>query len=99
MTQSSPRNFFGNLNCDILGLPDDGNVIILHDSDEEKEAREEKIVGTEPAVTVVAINPASTASADADDAPTGVKNDNSDGQGPNQEAGGGNSSRCGTDEP
>jgi hypothetical protein len=40
--------------------------------------REEKTTGTKDAATCVAVNPASTADADADDAPTGVKNDNSD---------------------
>jgi hypothetical protein len=37
-TRSSPRNFFGDLNHDILGPLGDGKVIILDDSDEEKEA-------------------------------------------------------------
>jgi hypothetical protein len=49
--------------------------------------------------TSAAVNPASTASVDADDAPAGVKNDNNDDQGPDQDAGGGNGSKCGTGEP
>jgi hypothetical protein len=32
------KKLFGDLNCDILGLLGDGKVIILDDSDEEKEA-------------------------------------------------------------
>jgi hypothetical protein len=40
--------------------------------------REEKTTGTKDVATFAAVNPTSTASADAADAPTGVKNDNSD---------------------
>jgi hypothetical protein len=93
------QRLFGELNHTILGLPSDGKVIILNDSDEEKEAHEEKTTDTEPAGTSATVNPASTASADTDDAPTGAKNDNSDDQGPDQEAGGDNDSEGGTDEP
>jgi hypothetical protein len=57
---------------------------------------EEKSTGAEDATASTAINPASTASADA---PTGVKNDNSDDQGPDQEAGGGDGSRDDAGEP
>jgi hypothetical protein len=64
------RRLFGDLNHDVLGLPSDGNIIILSDSDEEEEeVHEEKTTGTEDATTSAAVNPASTAS--ADDAPTG----------------------------
>jgi hypothetical protein len=73
------QRLFGELNHAVLGPPGEDMVIILDDSDEEKEVEEEKIAGTEPATTSVAVNPASTASADA---PAGVKNDNSDDQGP-----------------
>jgi hypothetical protein len=45
------------------------------------------------------VNPASTASVDADDAPTEAKNDNSDDQSPDQEAGGDNGSGGDADEP
>jgi hypothetical protein len=38
---------FGDLNSDILGPPGDGKIIILDDSDEENEAREEKTVDIE----------------------------------------------------
>jgi hypothetical protein len=68
------RKLFGDLNCDILRPPGDGNIIILNDSDEEKEeVREEKM-------TSAAVDPASTAS--PDNPPVGAKNDNSDDQGP-----------------
>jgi hypothetical protein len=40
------NKLFVDLNHDILGLPGDGKVIILDDFDEEKEAQEEKTVGT-----------------------------------------------------
>jgi hypothetical protein len=73
------RRLFGDLNRDVLGPPDDGNIIILSDFDEEEEeVREEQTTGIKDVATSAAVNPASTASADADDAPTGVKNDNSD---------------------
>jgi hypothetical protein len=36
------RRLFGDLNCNFLGPPSDGNIIILSDSDEEEEVREEK---------------------------------------------------------
>jgi hypothetical protein len=90
------KKLFGDLNRDILGPPGDGNVIILDDSDEEKEALNEKMAGTELAATSATVTPASTASTVADDALVGVKNDNSDDQEPDQEASGGNGNRSGT---
>jgi hypothetical protein len=35
------RKLFGDLNRGLLGLPDDDNMIILNDSDEEEEVRED----------------------------------------------------------
>jgi hypothetical protein len=59
------QRLFGELNRDLLGPPGDGKVIMLSDSDEEKEdAHEEKSTGAEDAATSAAINPVSTASAD-----------------------------------
>jgi hypothetical protein len=84
------KKLFGDLNRDILGPPGDGKVNILDDSNEEKEAQEEKTAGTKPATTSAAVNLASTASADVDDAPVRARINNSDNQGPDQEAGGGN---------
>jgi hypothetical protein len=49
--------------------------------------------------TSATVNPASTASTIANDAPVGTKSDNSDDQRPDQEASGGNGSGGGTVEP
>jgi hypothetical protein len=93
------KKLFGDLNRDILGPPDDGKVIILDDSNEEKETPDEKTVGTELEATCVAVNPTSTASVVANDAPVGAKDDNSDDQGPNQEASGSNDNGSGDGAP
>jgi hypothetical protein len=56
---------FDELNRDLLGLPNDGKVIIPSDSDEKnEEVHEAKFAGTEDAATSAAINPVSTASTD-----------------------------------
>jgi hypothetical protein len=78
------QRLFGELNRAVLGPSGDGNIIILSNSDEE-EMREEKTTSTKDATVSTAVNPASTAFTDADDAPTGAKNDNGDDQGPDQE--------------
>jgi hypothetical protein len=93
------RKLFGDLNSDILRSPGDGKVIILDDSDEEKEGADEMTVGTELAATYAAVNPAPTAFAVADDAPEGAKNDNSDDRGPDQEASGSNGNGSGDGVP
>jgi hypothetical protein len=81
------RRLFGDLNCDVLGPPGDGKIIILNDSDEEEdEVREEKTTSIEDVATSTGVNPGSTASTDADDAVIGVKNNNSDNHTPDQEA-------------
>jgi hypothetical protein len=67
------KKLFGDLNCDILGPPGDGKVIILDDSDEEKEALDKKMADTELVATFAAVNPVPTASAAADDALRGQK--------------------------
>jgi hypothetical protein len=41
------KRLFGDLNCDVLGPPDGGKSIILSDSDEEEEVREEKAADVE----------------------------------------------------
>jgi hypothetical protein len=61
------RKLFGDLNRDIL-RPRDSKVIILDDSDEEKEAPDEKTVDTELAATSIVVNPVPTTSAAVDDA-------------------------------
>jgi hypothetical protein len=91
------QKLFGELNRAILGPPGDGKIIVLSDSD--KEVREEKTSDTKTMVASTAVNPASIASASIDDAPVGVKNDNSDDQGPDQEADGDNDSGDDADEP
>jgi hypothetical protein len=59
------QRLFGELNFSLLGLPDDGKVIILSDyNKEEEEAHEEKSVGAEDATASAAINPVSTTSTD-----------------------------------
>jgi hypothetical protein len=93
------NKLFDELNNDILGPPGDSKVIILDDSDEEKEAPDEKTASTKLTATSTIVTPASTVSAVADDAPVKVKNDNSDDQGPNQEAGSGNGNGSGTGVP
>jgi hypothetical protein len=67
------NKLFDDLNNDILMPPGDSKVIILDDSDEEKEAPDEKTVSTELTTTSTVVTPASTASAVADDAPVEVK--------------------------
>jgi hypothetical protein len=92
------QRLFGELNCVVLGLPDDIKIIILSDSDEE-EMCEEKTTSTEDVAASATVNPASTASVDTDDGPMGTKNDNSDDQAPDQEAGDDNDSGSDAGEP
>jgi hypothetical protein len=84
------KRLFGDLIHDVLGLPGDGKIIILSDSNEEEEVREEKATSAEAIATSVAINPASiTSTADADKAPKGVQGDCSDKCSPDRDAGDG----------
>jgi hypothetical protein len=83
------RKLFGDLNRDILGPPGDGKIIILDDSDDDGESQEEKIAGIE----------STTAPASTDDAHVEAKIGNSDDQGPDQEADGGDRSGCSADDP
>jgi hypothetical protein len=93
------RKLFGDLNHDILGPPGDGKIIILNDSDEEKEAPNEKTVDTKLTATSATVNQAPTASTTADDVPEGAKKDNSDDQGADQEVSGGNNNGSGDGAP
>jgi hypothetical protein len=77
------RKLFGDLNCNILGLPDDGKIIIIDDSDDDAKAQEEGTTDIDP-MTV----PASAA-----DAPTGTSVTNSDAQKSKQEVDGGSDSK------
>jgi hypothetical protein len=83
------RKLFGDLNRDILKPPDDGKIIMIDKSDDDDEAQEEGMVGAEPTMV-----PASTV-----DAPAGTRVDNSDDQGSDQEADGGDNSGRSTSEP
>jgi hypothetical protein len=71
------QRLFGELNWVVLRPPGDGMIIVLNDSNEE-EVREEKTTNTKDGAASTAVNHASTASDDANDAPVGAKNDNSD---------------------
>jgi hypothetical protein len=66
------QRLFDELNSVIVGPLGDDKIIILSVSDEE-EVREDKTTSTKDATAFAAVNPTSTASADADDAPTGAK--------------------------
>jgi hypothetical protein len=83
------RKLFDDLNCNILGPPDDGKIIILDDSNDDGEAQEERIAGIK----------FMTAPASTDDAPAGAKIGNSDDQWPDQEVDGDDNSRCSTGDP
>jgi hypothetical protein len=74
------RKLFDDLNCDILGPPDDGKIIVLSDSDDEDEAHEDVAVNAE-AAPPSAVNSADTPTSapDADETPDGVQDDNTDG--------------------
>jgi hypothetical protein len=74
------RKLFGDLNCDILGPPGDGKIIVLSDSDDEDEAHEDATVNAE-AAPPSAVNSVDTPTSapDVDETPDGVQDDNSDG--------------------
>jgi hypothetical protein len=83
------RKLFGDLNHGILGPPSDGKIIIIDDSDDDDEAQEGGSAGIE--LTTV---PDSIV-----DASTGARVDNSDDQGSDQEADGGDNSGRSAGEP
>jgi hypothetical protein len=91
------QRLFGEHNRAVLGLPGDGKITILSDSEKE-EVHEEKTTNTKDATASAAVNSASTTSADANDALVG-ENDNSDDQGPDQEVGSDDSSGDDIGEP
>jgi hypothetical protein len=73
------RKLFGDLNRDILGLPGDGKIIVLSDSDDEDETHEDAAVNAEAAPPSAANSADSPTSApDADETPDGVPDDNAD---------------------
>jgi hypothetical protein len=74
------RKLFDELNRELLGPSGDGNIIILSDFDEEEEVHEEITVDAKADPPSVVNSPApSISTAEADDAPDGVQDDNSDG--------------------
>jgi hypothetical protein len=81
------RKLFGDLNRDILGPAGDGKIIIIDNSDDD--AQEEGMADID----------LTTVPASAVDAPTGARVANSDDQGPDQEADGGNDSGRSVGEP
>jgi hypothetical protein len=83
------RKLFGDLNRDILGPSGDGKIIIIDDSNDDDEVQEEGTAGAEP----------TTVPAYAADAPVGTRVDNSDDQGSDQEADGGDNNRRSVGEP
>jgi hypothetical protein len=83
------RKLFGDLNRDILEPPGDGKIIVLDNSDDDGETQEEKSTSIESTAA-----PAST-----DDALAEAKIGNSDDQGPDQEADGGDNSGRSVDDP
>jgi hypothetical protein len=82
------RRLFGDLNRDLLGPPGDGKVIVLNDSDEEEEVREDTATDTDvaPSAIVKSSTPAAFA-ADADEDPGKMQDDNSDDLAPGQDMG------------
>jgi hypothetical protein len=82
------RRLFGNLNRGLLRPPSDDNDIILSNSNEEEEAREETASDTYVAPSSVVRFPAPIAStADTDEDPKGMQDDNSGVLAPDREIG------------
>jgi hypothetical protein len=76
------RKLFRDINHKLFRLPNDDNMIVLSDSDEAEEVREDDCTDVEavPSSTRDTLAPtASTSAAAADDAPDGVQNDSSGG--------------------
>jgi hypothetical protein len=67
------RRLFGDLNRNVLGPLGDGKIIVLSDSNEEEEVHEKNTADAEAVASSIVRSLASTAYADADDIPTGVK--------------------------
>jgi hypothetical protein len=72
------RKLFGDLNCVFLGSPNDGNVIVISDSEEE-EVHEDDRVDADVAPFSLRISSApSTSNVVDDDAPDEVQDDSCD---------------------
>jgi hypothetical protein len=83
------RKLFGDLHRDILGPSGDGKIIIIDDSDDNDEVQEETTAEIESTVAATSAN----------DASAEARIDNSDDQGPDQEADGGDNSGHNVDDP
>jgi hypothetical protein len=88
------RRLFGDLNHDILGSLSDDKVIILNDSDEEEEVHEEDVADVKavPSSAMKSLAPIAS-TADADEDPKGMQDDNSDDLAPYREIGDGSYGR------
>jgi hypothetical protein len=74
------QRLFVKLNHKLLGPPGYDNILLLNDSDEEEAVHEEITADAEAAPPSKVNSPApSVSTIDADDAPNGVQDDNSDG--------------------
>jgi hypothetical protein len=74
------RKLFGDLNCDILGPPGDGKIIVISDSDNEDETHEDAAINAKAAPPSAANSADSpTSASDADETPDGVSDGNADG--------------------
>jgi hypothetical protein len=94
------KKIFSDLNRDVLGPPDDGNIIILTDSDEEEDVRKEDVTNIEVMPSSTArILASTTSTADTDEAPRGVQDDNSGNRTPDSEADGGSNGGDEADSP
>jgi hypothetical protein len=86
------RWLFGDLNRDVLGPLDDGKVIIISDSNEEEEVHEESIANDDAAPSAAEKTLTLVAStADADEDPGKMQDDNSDDLAPERVMGKSNS--------
>jgi hypothetical protein len=86
------RKLFGDLNRDFLRSPGDSIIIILNDSDEEEEVREQDAVDADVAPSSATRFLAPTASTvDTGEDPKGMQGDNIDGLSPDWESGDGSS--------
>jgi hypothetical protein len=78
------RKLFGDLNCGLLGPPDDNNVIFISNSEEE-EVCEDDHADANAAPSSLRVSPTlSTSTPDNDDALNGVQDDCSDGGAPDR---------------
>jgi hypothetical protein len=82
------RRLFGDLNRDLLRPPDDGKVMILSDSDEEEEVCEETAANADavPSTVMKSSTPAAS-TANIDEDPGKMQDDNSDDLAPGQDMG------------